>query len=54
MASTGQRYIETSDTAIVAGPASEDHPDSTVILDTTTGKLYVVFGGNYVLVGGQV
>ena len=56
MASTGQRYVETTDTVIDTGAgiaAAAGYFPGQLIVDNTTGNLYVQFGGAWVLVGGQ-
>ena len=52
MSSAGQRYVETVD-AIANAPV-EDYGVGQLIVDLTTGSVYVAFGGSWVLVGGQV
>ena len=52
MASAGQRYVETVDALANADAAT--YGPGQLIVDLATGKVYVQFGGAWVLVGGQV
>ena len=51
MASAGQRYVETTD-AIANAPVT-DYDVGQIIVDIATGKVYVLFGGAWVVVGTQ-
>jgi hypothetical protein len=51
MASQGQRQVETTDA--IANAAAADYQAGQIIVDLEDGKVYVHFGGAWVLVGGQ-
>ena len=51
MATKGQRYVETVDA--IANAAAGNYGVGQLIVDIATGKVYVQFGGSWVLIGGQ-
>ncbi len=52
MASAGQRYVESVDA--IANANAADYDEGGLVVDLTDGKVYVAFGGSFVLVGSQI
>ena len=52
MSSAGQRYVDSVDA--IANAVATDYDEGGLVVDLTDGKLYVAFGGAFVLIGSQI